>query len=339
MTAAEPALCVYGAGSVGCYLGGRLLATGSRVRFVGRPALREALLRHGLTCTDLDGAHLAAPPAAIDFATDADAVREAEVVMVTVKSAATDTVAAELASRLRPGVIVVSFQNGLGNAERLRAQLPQQTVLTGMVPFNVLARGEGRFHHGSGGQLAVQADPAVATFAAAFARAGLPIAEHADIRAVQWAKLLLNLNNSINALSGLTLKEELSQRAFRRCLAAAQAEALVLLNSAGIPLAQLTKVRPQMLPTLLRLPDWLFRRVAKQMVAIDPLARSSTWEDLEAGRPTEVDWINGEVVRLAELLKRTAPINARLVALVKAAERGGRRDWTGPALLHALRAG
>ena len=88
----------------------------------------------------------------------------------------------------------------------------------------------------------------------------------------------------------------------------------------------------------LRLPDWLFRRVARQMVAIDPLARSSTWEDLEAGRPTEVDWINGEVVRLAETLGRTAPVNARLVALVKAAERRGRRDWNGVSLYRALRA-
>lgn len=338
MSAAGPVIAVFGAGTVGCYLGGRLLATGSPVRFIGRASVRDALLRHGLHCTDLDGADFRVAPEAIRYDTDPDAVRAADVVLVTVKSAATAGVADELASRLRDGALVISFQNGLGNGDLLRARLPRQRVLTGMVPFNVLARGEGRFHHGSSGQLAVAADAAVATVSAAFARAGLPLAEHADIRAVQWAKLLLNLNNAINGLSGLPLKDELSQRGFRRCLAAAQDEALSLLTAAGIPIAQLTRVRPQMLPTLLRLPDWLFRRVARQMVAIDPLARSSTWEDLEAGRPTEVDWINGEVVRLAETLGRTAPVNARLVALVKAAERGGRRDWNGVSLYRALRA-
>jgi 2-dehydropantoate 2-reductase len=336
VTATEPAICIYGAGSVGCYLGGRLLATGSRVRFIGRAGLRDVLHRHGLHCTDLDGADLRVAPEAIRYDTDPDAVHDADVVLVTVKSAGTAAVADELASRLRDGARVVSFQNGLGNADLLRERLPRQRVLTGMVPFNVLARGEGRFHHGSSGVLTVGADPAVAGFAAAFARAGLPITQAADIRAVQWSKLLLNLNNAINGLSGLPLKDELSQRAFRRCLAAAQDEALLLLAEAGIPLAQLTRVRPQWLPMLLRLPDGLFRRLAKQMVAIDPLARSSTWEDLEAGRPTEVDWINGEVVRLAAKLGRRAPVNARLVALVKAAETGGRRDWTGLQLLREV---
>lgn len=333
----EPEICILGAGSVGCYLGGRLLATGARLHFVGRPRLRDEIASHGLLSTDLHGAAHRVEPGVARFSVDPDAVRDAEVVLVTVKSAATDSAAQELSMRLKPGALVISFQNGVGNAARLNAQLPGVTVLAGMVPFNVLARGQGRFHQGSEGALAVEAHPALAPLLPVFARAGLPLARHADMRAVQWSKLLLNLNNAINALSGQPLKAELSQRGYRLCLAAAQREALALLKAANIPLARLTRVKPQWLPTLLSVPDWLFARLARQMVAIDPLARSSTWEDLEAGRPTEVDWINGEVVRLAASLGRHAPVNAALVALVKAAEAGGRRDWHAAELYQALR--
>ena len=96
------------------------------------------------------------------------------------------------------------------------------------------------------------------------------------------------------------------------------------------------KPPPKLLPALLDVPDAVFRVLAGKMLAIDPLARSSMWEDLQAGRATEIDYLNGEVVRLAQSLGRDAPVNGRLVALVLEAERGGRRDWTGPELLEEL---
>ncbi|GAC1625707.1 MAG: 2-dehydropantoate 2-reductase [Nevskia sp.] len=337
MRAAEPRFAVFGAGSVGCYLGGRLLATGTPLQFIGRARIRAEVERHGLHCTDLDGADHRVPAGTAVFSEEAAAASAADFVLVTVKSAATAEAGRALAAVLKPGAVVISFQNGIGNAELLRVQLPGVTVLTGMVPFNVLARGEGRFHHGSAGALAVEDHAALTPALPAFARAGLPLARHADMRAVLWSKLLLNLNNAINALSGLPLQAELSQRGFRRCLALAQAETLRLLDAAGVTLVPLTKLPPHRLPLLLSVPDWLFRRLAARMVAIDPLARSSMWEDFEAGRPTEVDYINGEVLRLAERLGRRAPVNSRLVELVRAAERGGRRDWSAAELYAQLR--
>jgi 2-dehydropantoate 2-reductase len=221
----------------------------------------------------------------------------------------------------------------------LRAGLPGRTVLTGMVPFNVVHRGPGAFHQGSEGALEVEDHPALAPCLSLFKRAGLPLLRHGDMQSVLWAKLLLNLNNAINALSNLPLKEELSQRAYRRCLALAQAEALRLLDLAGIKPAMLTPIPPQWIPRLLDVPDFLFQRLASKMLAIDPLARSSMWEDLQAGRKTEVDYLNGEVLRLAAKLGRTAPVNARLVALILEAEKGGRRQWTGEKLLEELKRG
>ncbi len=102
----------------------------------------------------------------------------------------------------------------------------------------------------------------------------------------------------------------------------AQAEGLRLMGSAGIRPAKLTPLPPDWIPTLLKTPTWLFQLLANKMLAIDPLARSS-WEDLEAGRRTKVDWLNGEVVRLAEKTGRRALVNARLVALIREAEAGG----------------
>ena len=330
-------ICVHGAGSIGCYVGGRLAATGADVTFIGRPRLAAEIRAHGLRLTDWQGADLRVPADRVRFETEPAAARHARLVLVTVKSAGTEAAGRELAPLLKPGTVVISFQNGLRNAEALRAQLPGRTVLTGMVEFNVVNRGQGAFHHGSEGGLEVQAHAALAPFLSAFAAAGLPLKQRDDMVGVQWAKLQLNLNNAINALCGAPLKDELAQRAFRRCIALAQRELLALLDAAGIAPTRL-KLPPKLLPTLLDVPDAVFRVLAGRMLAIDPLARSSMWEDLQAGRATEIDYLNGEVVRLAQSLGREAPVNARLVALVREAEHGGRRDWTGPELLAQLRA-
>jgi len=135
---------------------------------------------------------------------------------------------------------------------------------------------------------------------------------------VQWGKLLLNLNNPVNALSGLPLRTQLMDRGYRRCLAALQTEALDLLKQAGIAPAQVGALPAHRIPRLLRLPTPLFKLIAARMLRIDPKARSSMADDLAANRTTEIDALCGEVVRLADSLGRTAPRNARMVAAVTA---------------------
>lgn len=332
-------ICIVGAGSIGCYVGGRLLAAGADVALVGRARIGNELSAHGLTLTDYRDGRWQVPAADVRYTTEPTAAADADLVLVTVKSAATQSVADELKPVLRAGAIVISFQNGLRNADILRAALPQQTVLAGMVPFNVMQPGPGAFHQGTAGELEVAASPALQPFLDDFRRAGLPLTERTDMAAVQWAKLLLNLNNAINALANRPLKEELSQRAYRRCLALAQTEALRLLARAGIQPAKLTPIPPAWIPRLLATPDAVFARLAGKMLAMDPLARSSMSDDLAAGRMTEVDWINGEVVRLAERFGQRAPVNAQLCALVHTAESAATRpSWSGDDLLAELRA-
>ncbi|MFB1480106.1 2-dehydropantoate 2-reductase [Corallococcus sp. RDP092CA] len=334
--ASAPEICVFGAGSIGCYVGGRLAAAGATVRFIGRERVVSEVRAHGLHLTDWRGADLKVPAADVRIGTEPDALATADLVLVTVKSAATEEAGRTLAARLKPGALVISFQNGLRNAEVLRGLLRGRPVLTGMVPFNVAAQGQGGFHAGSEGTLEVERHAGLAPFLEAFARAGLPLKQHADIVAVQWAKLLLNLNNALNALADLPLKEELSRRAWRRCLALAQGEALAVLGRAGVKPAKLTPLPPGWIPALLGAPDAVFTVLAKKMLAIDPKARSSMWDDLHAGRRTEVDYLNGEVVRLARQHGVSAPVNARLVELIREAEGGNRRAWTGEALLADL---
>ena len=330
-------ICIYGAGSIGCYVGGRLAATGSDVTFVGREKLGQELRANGLHLTDWLGADLRVPPEKVRFATSPQGAANADLVLVTVKSAGTEEAGQQLAKLLKPGAVVISFQNGLHNAEVLAKCLPGRTVLIGMVQFNVVNRGQGGFHAGSEGKLETEQHASLAPFLGAFERAGLPLQIHAQMPPVQWAKLLLNLNNPVNALSNVPLKEELSQRAYRRCVAMAQSELLGLLDAAGIRPAKLTPLPPHWIPRLLGVPDFVFSRLASKMLAIDPQARSSMWEDLEAGRKTEIDYINGEVLRLAEKQRRAAPVNARLIELIRAAESGGQRVWSGEDLLNELR--
>jgi 2-dehydropantoate 2-reductase len=338
----RPKLAIFGAGAIGCWVGGRLAAGGAEVTLIGRARVLGELAG-GLRTTDLDGGTEIAEVASgvrgargVRLATEPDAARGADAVLVTVKSAQTAEAGEALASVLRDGAVAVSLQNGVRNADVLRAALPGRRVLAAMVPFNVIRREPGTYHRASEGALRIEDDPAAAPILAACRAARLPIEPRGDMAAVQWAKLVLNLNNAINALSGLPLATELAQRPFRRCLAAAQREALGLLARAKLPVARLTPVPPRWIPRLLALPDRAFQLVARRVVAIDPAARSSMWEDLEAGRPTEIDYLQGEIVALAERTGGKASINTALVGLVRAAEAGGRRDFSGEELAAAL---
>lgn len=332
---ALPRIAIYGAGSVGGYLGARLHEN-ARITCIGRRRVIDAWRIHGgLDWSDLQGAHEHVATRDVELQVDPFAAAKAHLVLVTVKSSATETVARELAEVIAPGVPVVSFQNGLHNAAILRDALPGHPVLAGMVPFNVLQRIPGDFHQGSGGELMVETHDALAAFLPVFEASGLPLTARSDMPAVLAAKLLLNLNNALNALSDVPLKEELSQRDWRRCLALAQREALAVFDAAGIHPAKLTPLPPPWLPRVLEMPDAWFKRLASRLLAIDPVARSSMWEDLERGRPTEVDAINGEVVRLAAEHGESAPINQRLVQLVHEAEQM-RRKWSATELLAEL---
>jgi 2-dehydropantoate 2-reductase len=315
-------IAVLGAGLIGTYVGAALHAAGAEVTLIGRGWMREQVESAPLVLTDLNGGRTELSAGALDFREDYDALAAAGLVLVAVKSADTRA-AADLIAGTKGRPVVLSLQNGVGNQDVLAAALPDADVAGGLVGFNVARPEPGRLHRATDGTVMAAATPGLAPWLHRFAAAGLPVDQRADFIGVQWGKLLFNLNNAVNALAGLPLRTQLAQRAYRRSFALLAAETLSVLKAAGITPVRVSKVPPQALPTLLRVPDAVFTRAAGAMFRIDPEARSSMWEDLAAGRKTEVDYLNGAVVRLAASAGRPAPANQAVVELVHAAEASG----------------
>jgi 2-dehydropantoate 2-reductase len=290
----------------------------------------QAIAAQGLWITDLEarGRHLA--PEAIGLSAAAEtALRDADIVLVTVKSGDTGAMAGLIAAHAPPRAVIVSLQNGVDNVPLLRARLPGRRVVAGMVPFNVVqTAGQGttpRFHRSTAGSLTIEAGHP--DLVALLSVEGLPVAEHADMAGLAWSKLVLNLNNALNALAGLPLKAQLSRRAWRLLLADQMAEALTVARRAGKTLPRIEGVRPALIPHLLRLPDPLFGLVARRMLTIDPQATSSMAEDIARGRTTEVRFLQGAVARLAGEHGLRAPLAEAMVVMVEECE-AGRRDWS-----------
>ncbi|MDO8107235.1 2-dehydropantoate 2-reductase [Isoptericola sp. b441] len=316
---------VMGAGSIGCYVGGRLAAAGQAdVTLVGRDRVVEELGRHGLTISDRTDRRTV-PARDLTLSTDVASLADADVVLVCVKSGQTADVGAALDPVLRPDAVVLSLQNGVHNVDRLHAALGTRQVLGAVVDFNVVSRPAGAVHCGLPGPLTVARSGTTtgAAVVAALAAAGLEVTTTADIAAVQWAKLLVNLNNAISALSDVPTVELMTREGYRRVVAGLLAEGVAVLRAAGIRPGRVRRVPARLMLRVLRLPDPLARRLLAARLPTDAQARSSMWEDLVRGRPTEVDDLNGEIVRLAERTGTPAPLNRRIVDLVHAAEAAG----------------
>tara|TARA_Y100001937_G_scaffold112525_2_gene160217 strand:+ start:35029 stop:36105 length:1077 start_codon:yes stop_codon:yes gene_type:complete len=328
---------VLGAGAIGCYTGG-WLARDRTVALLGRASILDPLRSHGLELESVSGSDLSLPaaefesgparPGVVCITESPSALSHCKTILVCVKSASTDEAVEQIQKYASPGATVISLQNGLGAARILKENLKDYNVLAGMVTYNVVRTGN-HFRQSTSGPLMIElpSDEPKARVArmvhADMEAAGIEAYLRPDMENVQWSKLLLNLNNGINALAGVPIREMLSNRAYRRIIASCMKEAIHTYKKAGIKLVRLGKILPGIAPAVLGLPDFLFFRVASTMINIDPTAMTSLAQDLIAGKKTEIDFINGEVVRLARSLGMKAPLNAAVVQLVKEAEEKG----------------
>ena len=327
---------VMGAGAVGCYIGGRLAAAGHTVTFVGRPHVIATLRHHGLTVTDLDGfkAHLPGDQLLLAAHLDVSMFAHDCTVLLCVKGGATHSAAKELAAVCPAKTVVISLQNGVENIDRIKVHAPLLNVVAGMVPFNVVMLHSGHIHRGTTGALHMTKQARTEILVPTWKSAGLPLVLKTDMLEVQWGKLLLNLNNPVNALSDLPLRTQLGDYDYRHVVAALQTEALQALKAAGIRPAKVAAAPPAWLPFILRLPNAIFARVASRMLRMDAAARSSMWDDFQHGRITEIDDLCGAVVRLAHTGGTSAPINAAMCRLISNHQAG--QSMSGIALRAAL---
>lgn len=317
---------VFGAGAIGGFLGILLSSAGAAVTLVGRRSLVDA--RPRLSAVLHDG-RAASPSPSLDVHEEAEALADVDVVLVTVKSQATGEAAEALAAAVPEGTPIVSFQNGLGNAAALRERLGPR-VVPGMVSFNVIREEDGaRFRQTTIGPLIAGCGepsqaPLMEALSRTFADAGLPLDVHADIEPVLAGKLLLNLNNGVCAATGLPLVASLRSQAARWCFARCMREGLAAMRRAGLRPRNVIGMPPGLIARFLPLPNFVVLPLARKLVAADPSARSSTLQDLEAGKTTEIGYLNGAIVELAARHGVPAPANAVITETVRQLEGGPR---------------
>jgi 2-dehydropantoate 2-reductase len=312
---------VFGAGLIGSFLALHLRAKLSNdlVNVVAR-ASAHPNLQGELSITDVFGATLSTQASASWLAPPTQPV---DVLWLTVKCTGLEQACRDLAPLITPDTLIMCCQNGIGSDSIVRQHFPKQRVLRVMVPFNVVKVGPRSWHRSSTGTVVFETSSEWNTDALAqqLNCATMPVTIATQMDALLWAKCQINLTNAVNALANLSLKETLMQREYRRLIAALMDEHLAVCQALGLDLPNITQVPAHWIPHIMRLPNWLFPIVAKKMVAIDPAAKLSMWWDLENGRLTEIDFINGATVAMGKRLAVAAPANEAVVTMIKQLER------------------
>ena len=310
---------VMGAGAVGLFFAGKLARAGHPVSVVARSAHVEAITRDGLRVqSSVDGA----VDVRLTAATTPEALAACDVVLVCVKTVDTDAVGETLARVLRPDALVVSLQNGVDNAWRLRARMPQP-VVPAVVYVSVEMTGAGQLRHNGGGRLIAgaplvddagraAADARLAQLVAVWVAAGVPCTVSDDVRVDLWTKLTANsAYNAISALTALRYGTLAGNEGVVGVMDHVTDEIAAVAAADGVPVTREA-----------------LGEAVRNIARIMPQALSSTAQDLLAGRRTEIDDLNGFVVRRGRALGVATPVNETLRALVKFVETEKAR--TGP---------
>ncbi len=324
MTQSPPLkVVIAGAGSIGCYVGGMLAKGGAKVHFFARQRIADDITENGLHLSNLDGDSFHVSPHQFQVNLQPDVFKDADLILICVKSKDTAEMAKSIKEFSHQNALIFSLQNGVGNTQVIQDILPNNIVLPVMVNYNVVYQTGGRFHCGTKGDLYCQQHESALTLKKLADNGQLGLELISNMQNVLWGKLLLNLNNPINALAGIPLKKQLEDAGFRKIFRDSLKEGVAVLKAANIVPAKVTSVPMNLIPIILSLPSVLFKLLAKKMLAMDPKARSSMWEDLQHKRTVEVDYINGEIVKLGKKHHIPTPLNERLIELVKDAQNKG----------------
>jgi 2-dehydropantoate 2-reductase len=301
-------VAVMGAGAVGCYFGAMLARAGAQVRLIGRTALVDAVGRDGLRFEGIDFKGRIA----LSATTDAAGVADAGLVLFSVKSPDTEAAARAIAPHLAPGAIVLSLQNGVDNVERLRALIanigvPAVVYVAAEIPAPGVIR-----HNGRGDLVIGEFGPRKAgealieKLASYLAGAKVPTRISDNVEGELWWKLILNCAyNAVSALGRSRYGPMMAMPEIRQVMSDAVREIIALAKAKGVQVAM-----PDPVEAVLSFGEYM------------PQAISSTAQDLERRRPTEIDYLNGYVVRECDARGLPAPVNRTLHALVKLLEQG-----------------
>jgi 2-dehydropantoate 2-reductase len=298
-----PRIAVAGAGAVGGYFGGMLARAGAPVVMIGRPAFVDAVRKNGLVLDTLQFKEAVR----VEGSTELAAARDADIVLFCVKTTDTESTARAVAPLLPSSTTVVSLQNGVDNADKIRAA--GIDALSAVVYVAASVPEPGRVKHVGRGDLVIGPRNARSeNFAALFERAGVACRISDNIDGELWTKLIWNCAlNAISALGrakyGLIAESEDA----RKVVEAVVNETLAVASAARIQLPGVETPQAGLAGAL---------KIATQMAG----AISSTGQDLMRGKRTEIDSLNGYISRRGAELGVPTPVNHALYALVKLAE-------------------
>jgi 2-dehydropantoate 2-reductase len=314
---------VFGAGLIGCYLGGVFTSLGLCTSLVCRPRVQDKL-KSGMKLTDYQQHQTNIQQLDVinseQLITDALAINQANFLWLTVKCTAIEQAILDIAPWINKDTVIFCCQNGLGSDAIVKRAYPDNLILRVMVPFNVVELTQGHYHRGSEGNMTIEytdkSHQLITSLVTKLHSELLPIKTTNEMYALLWAKLQLNLGNSVNALADIPVKAMLEQRSYRRVIALLMSELLQVADALGINLPKITAISAHKIPMVLRLPNFIFSRVANQMLEVDPNARSSMWWDVSQGKPTEIEHINGAILKYARTLNIACPANEKIRSLI-----------------------
>jgi len=299
-----PRIAVVGAGAVGGYFGGMLARAGAPVIFIGRPEFVDAVKQNGLFLDTVQFQERVKAEASSDLA----AARGAEIILFCVKTIDTAETARGLAKILSKDAVIVSMQNGVDNAEQIAAAsglkaLPAAVYVAASVPAPGTVK-----HVGRGDLVLGPRNEITERVAAVFTRAKVPCRISENLIGELWTKLVWNSAlNAVSALGKVTYGEILASTDARQLLETTVYEVLAVAKTSGVQPAGLEDPKAALAGAY---------KVAEQMAA----TRSSTAQDMMRGKKTEIDSLNGFIVRRGRELNVAVPVNHALFTLVKLAE-------------------
>ena len=305
-----PRIAVLGAGAVGCYFGGMLARAGAPVTLIGRPPHVAAITSHGLF---LDSLHFQ-EQIPVSASSQVSAVADAEIVLFCVKTLNTEDAAKALVPHLSPGAALISLQNGVDNVERIRSTT-QIDAYAAVVYVAAAMSAPGRVKHSGRGDLILGDLPGRARedgdrqlqlerMASLFMRAGVPCRVSDNVEGELWMKMVINCAyNAVSALGRAQYLRAGGNPWTRAVMVKATEEALAVARAAGVRLPEVNMVDAML-------------KISESMAN----ATSSTAQDLARGKRTEIDSLNGYLVRRGAKVGVETPVNQTLYALVKLLE-------------------
>ncbi|GGD54262.1 2-dehydropantoate 2-reductase [Lacimicrobium alkaliphilum] len=318
---------VFGAGLIGGYLGAAIAANGQKVCLIGRASVLDKW-QQGIRLTDYQGNQSGPVTPELLSKERLNEAPKGDILWLTVKCIAIEQAIRDMAPLIKADTRIFCCQNGLGAESLVQQAYPDNPVHRAVVGFNVTEETDATLHCGSEGCLTLErlhADDPVPTLVNTLSSPLLRMEYSSAMTELQWAKLQLNLGNAVNALADIPVKSMLRQRAYRKVLALLMDELLGVAKAKGLRLPKLTALPAAWIPWVLRLPDWLFERLANTMLAIDPKVRTSMWWDLHLKRKTEIAFLNGAVVEEALSLGLGCAANQVIHQLIREVEQGIRQ--------------